>query len=77
MARSRAANAEKYPAVQRISLSIDEFCTSVGISRSTYEKLKRANKQPREMHVGKSVRISQAAVNAWVREREGDCEPVA
>ena len=65
------------PAISRISLTVPEFCLSVGISKSTYEKLKREGKHPQEMQIGKSVRISQEAAAAWCREREKDRKPVA
>ncbi|AHY53354.1 AraC family transcriptional regulator [Bradyrhizobium japonicum] len=71
MARSIAANIEKHP-VPRLSWSVDEFCSSVGISRSTYEKLKRRGLAPREMRIGWAVRISQLAAVEWIAARETD-----
>ena len=71
MARSIVANSEKYP-VPRLGWSVDEFCSAVGISRSTYEKLKRKGLAPREMRIGWAVRISQLAASEWIAEREGD-----
>jgi len=41
MARSRAANREKYPNVPRLAWTIDELCTAANCSRSFYEKEKR------------------------------------
>ncbi|UWU79095.1 transcriptional regulator [Bradyrhizobium huanghuaihaiense] len=69
MARSIAENIEKHP-VPRLSWSVDEFCSSVGISRSTYEKLKRQGLAPREMRIGWAVRISQLAAVEWIAARE-------
>ncbi|MCS3496172.1 putative DNA-binding transcriptional regulator AlpA [Bradyrhizobium japonicum] len=71
MARSIAANIKKHP-VPRLSWSVDEFCSAVGISRSTYEKLKRHSLAPREMRIGWAVRISQLAVADWIAAREAD-----
>ena len=73
MARSREDNRKKHPNVPRLSYSVDEFCVAVGISRSTYEKLKRANQHPREMRVSrKSVRISQTAAAEWIMAQEDE-----
>lgn len=66
---SHKANQRKNPA-PRLSWTIYEFCSAVGISRSTYEKLKRQGRQPREMKIGKAVRISQSAAEQWVRALE-------
>jgi predicted DNA-binding transcriptional regulator AlpA len=75
MARSREANSKKYAAVPRLSYSVDEFCVAMGISRSSYEKLKRAGRHPREMRIGKAVRISKDAAAQWITEREGMSRP--
>ena len=66
---SHKANQRKNPA-PRLSWTIYEFCSAVGISRSTYEKLKRQGRQPREMKICKAVRISQASAEEWVRSLE-------
>lgn len=71
MARSIAANIKKHP-VPRLSWSVDEFCSAVGISRSTYEKLKRQGLAPREMRIGWAVRVSQLAAAEWIAAREAD-----
>ncbi|QIG98586.1 MULTISPECIES: hypothetical protein [unclassified Bradyrhizobium] len=77
MARSREANSKKYAAVPRLSYSVDEFCTAMNISRSLYEKMKRAGWNPREMRIGKAVRISKEAAAQWIIEREGMSRPDA
>jgi predicted DNA-binding transcriptional regulator AlpA len=71
MARSIAANIEKHP-VPRLGWSVDEFCSAVGISRSTYETLKRRGLAPREMRIGWAVRISQHAAAEWIAAREAE-----
>ena len=58
--------------VPRLSFTVPEFCEAVNISRSTYEKLKRQRRNPVEMVIGKSIRISQAAAEDWICEREKD-----
>jgi predicted DNA-binding transcriptional regulator AlpA len=71
---SHKANRKKNP-VPRLSWTIYEFCAAVGISRSTYEKLKRQGRHPREMKIGKAVRISQAAAAQWVAAQEAASRP--
>jgi hypothetical protein len=56
--------------VPRLSWTIYEFCSAVGISRSMYEKLKRQGQQSREMLIGKTVRISQDSAANWIASRE-------
>ena len=60
------------PADGALSFTIDQFCARIPMSRSTYEKLKRRGKHPREMRIGTSVRISVESASAWIRERERD-----
>lgn len=64
-------------AVSRLSMTVLEFCASVGISKSTYEKLKRAGQHPREMQICRAVRISQRAAQEWIKAREGDRDTAA
>ena len=71
---SRKANSKKNP-VPRLALTIYEFCMATGISRTAYEKLKRQNRHPREMRIGKSVRISQAAAAQWIAAQEAVQRP--
>jgi hypothetical protein len=69
MARSRAENRKKYPDVERLALSVDEFCASGGFSRSYYEAERRAGRGPRETRLGKAVRISLRNAEAWLADR--------
>ncbi|PWE78225.1 hypothetical protein XF30_17205 [Bradyrhizobium sp. SUTN9-2] len=55
----------------RASWTVDEFCSSVGISRSTYERAKREGWGPREMVLGRTgIRIADEAVAEWIAKRE-------
>jgi hypothetical protein len=56
------------------SLSIDEFCTLERISAPTYHKLKRLGLGPREMRIGRIIRISPEARLDWHQEREKPTE---
>ena len=53
----------------RLSLSIEEFCRSVGISTQLFWKL-AASERPATFNVGRRRLISQAAAQEWVRKRE-------
>jgi predicted DNA-binding transcriptional regulator AlpA len=52
------------------SLTIPEFCESERISRAHYFNMRSRGEGPREMRIGKSVRISPEARADWRRERE-------
>ena len=68
--RSRVENSRRNP-VPRASWTIDEFCASVGISRSTYERAKREGWGPREMLLGSTgIRIADESVAKWIADRE-------
>ena len=54
------------------SKTIEEWARSHRLSRSMFYKLKEQGKAPREMHIGKSVRISEDADREWVRLREAE-----
>jgi len=54
---------------------VDEFCDAYGISRSTYNKLRTDGRGPREMRVGKSIRISKEAALDWERARQTALKP--
>jgi predicted DNA-binding transcriptional regulator AlpA len=70
MACSRAENNCRNP-VPRVSWTVDEFCASVGISRSTYEKAKRDGWGPRELILGSTgIRIAEEARAEWIASRE-------
>jgi hypothetical protein len=65
---SRAANREKYPKVQRLAYSIDELCVAADVSRSFYERMKRAGKGPEELRLAdKTIRITRAAAKKWLQ----------
>lgn len=55
---------------QPSSLTISEFCLRNRISLSQYHNLKRNEEQPREMAVGKSIRISVEAERDWKLQQE-------
>ena len=68
--RSREENSNRNP-VPRISWTIDEFCASVGISRSTYEKAKRDGWGPRELILGSTgIRVTDKSRAEWIASRE-------
>jgi len=68
--RSREENSNRNP-VPRVSWTIDEFCASVRISRSTYEKAKREGWGPRELVLGGTgIRITDVARAEWIASRE-------
>jgi predicted DNA-binding transcriptional regulator AlpA len=74
---SREENSRRNP-VPRASWTVDEFCSSVGISRSTYERAKREGWGPREMVLGRTgIRIADDAVNEWIAEREEKAATIA
>jgi hypothetical protein len=54
--------------------SIAGFCARKGISRSMYNKLRRAGKGPRELAAGQRRTISETAEADWDREREAEAE---
>ena len=55
-----------------MSYSIETWCKRHDVSRSTYYKLKAANKAPRTMEVLGCVRISEDADREWVAAREAE-----
>ena len=62
----------------RASWTVDEFCSSVGISRSTYERAKREGWGPREMVLGRTgIRIADEAKAAWIVDREEKAASIA
>jgi predicted DNA-binding transcriptional regulator AlpA len=58
------------PVIRREARSIAEFCAAHGISRASYYNIKRAGLGPREMRVGRSVRISTGAAAEWREKLE-------
>ena len=51
-------------------LTVADFCQVVGISRSTWHKLKRQGATPPVVTIGGIHRIRQEAVEAWLAENE-------
>lgn len=51
-------------------LTVSEFCQTVGISRSTWHKLKRQGKTPAIISVGGIQRIRREAIETWLSENE-------
>lgn len=51
-------------------LTVAEFCEEIGISRSTWHKLKRKNSTPAIVTVGGIQRIRREAVEQWLAENE-------
>lgn len=50
--------------------SIKEFCKKFSISRSMFYKLKRNNKGPRLMKIGRRTLISSDAITEWQKTLE-------
>lgn len=51
-------------------LTVDDFCKMVGISRSTWHKLKRESSTPAIVTVGGIQRIRREAIEEWLAENE-------
>lgn len=51
-------------------LTIADFCQTVGISRSTWQKLKRNRMTPAIVTVGGIQRIRREALKEWLAENE-------
>lgn len=51
-------------------LTVADFCKQVGISRSTWHKLKRQGETPAIVSVGGIQRIRREAVEEWLAENE-------
>jgi hypothetical protein len=52
-----------------VSLTIEQFCRRNQISGTTYHRLKREGKGPREMYIGWLVRVSLDAEREWQAAR--------
>src|SRR5579863_6009934 len=55
---------------ERQAFPIPAFCYRNDISPSTYHKLKKLGRGPREMVLGRAIRISLEAEADWRRARE-------
>jgi len=52
------------------SLTVLEFCAAEKISRAHYYNMRNRGEGPREMRLGKCVRITPESRSEWRRERE-------
>lgn len=56
--------------IERQAFAIPEFCFRNSISPTLYHKLKKSGRGPREMVLGRAIRISLEAEADWRRQRE-------
>ena len=51
-------------------MTVADFCKTIGISRSTWHKLKRTGQAPAIITAGGIQRIRREAVEEWIAENE-------
>lgn len=51
-------------------LTVSGFCQAIGISRSTWQKMKRQHQTPAIVTVGGIQRIRREAAEEWLAENE-------
>jgi excisionase family DNA binding protein len=51
-------------------MTVADFCKTIGISRSTWHKLKRKGQTPAIITAGGIQRIRREAVEEWIAENE-------
>tara|TARA_R110002073_G_scaffold225083_1_gene385845 strand:+ start:539 stop:754 length:216 start_codon:yes stop_codon:yes gene_type:complete len=51
-------------------MTVADFCRTIGISRSTWHKLKRSGHTPAIITAGGIQRIRRQAVEEWIAENE-------
>lgn len=51
-------------------MTVADFCQTIGISRSTWHKLKRTGQTPAIITAGGIQRIRREAVEEWIAENE-------
>jgi hypothetical protein len=68
VAASHADSADPLATPQ--TLSIATFCARNGIGLTLYHRLKNEGRGPREMRLGRTIRITLEAERDWQRERE-------
>lgn len=51
-------------------MTVADFCQTIGISRSTWHKLKRTGQTPAIITAGRIQRIRREAVEEWIAENE-------
>jgi len=59
----------------KLTLSVKEFCDLVPMSERMYYKMKSAGQGPREMRLGRHIRITRRAVEDWLARLEGPRPP--
>jgi excisionase family DNA binding protein len=52
-------------------MTVADFCQTIGISRSTWHKLKRTGQTPAIITVGGIQRIRREAFKEWIAKNEG------
>ena len=60
---------EKRP-VPLEAYTIEQFCEAYQFSHTSFFKMKKAGRGPREIRVGKRVILTRQAIADWCRERE-------
>ena len=60
--------------VEKILLSIPEFCAAYGISRSCLYNMMADGRAPKSVKIGKKRLISVAAAEAWLSDLEGSAD---
>ena len=63
-------NQKAFILTQREISTVAEFCDEIGISRSTWHKLKRQGKGLAIVNIGGIQRIRREAIEAWLSENE-------
>lgn len=59
------------------SYTIEQFCQRQNISRAYFYILANEGKAPRSFKLGRTTRISEAAVAEWIAAREAETAGVA
>jgi predicted DNA-binding transcriptional regulator AlpA len=55
------------------SQTVDDFCTSHGISRGLFYNMSRRGEGPKTFKIGRCRRISRAAAEEWIAAQEAAC----
>jgi hypothetical protein len=56
------------------SLTVAEFCDAESIGRSTYHKLRKEGRGPRELRIGPAIRITHQARIEWRKKMQKESE---
>jgi hypothetical protein len=62
--------------MNRPSFTVESWCTTRGVSRSMFYKLKGVGKAPALHYVGNKPLISPEADEEWLRQREAEAAEV-